>query len=334
MKKLLLLLWTIFYYSACTSQRSEQPQYAEPVKLIFDTDMGPDYDDVGALAVLHALADSGEVQILATISSNKQENSVPCIDAINTYFCRPDIPTGAVKGEGVSLDTWHKGAKWTQELPARFRHEIKSTSEAEDAVKVYRRILSKQPDTSVVIVTAGFLTNLKNLLQSEADENSPLSGKELVAAKVKRLVSMAGHFPEGKEFNIITDLPASQYVFEQWPTPILFSGFEIGEKIITGQKTAQMKLPYHPVKEVYALCLAQDNPLGRYSWDQSAVLVAVRGTSPWFDIEHGILTINSMDSTNHWIPTSKGRHARLILKTPATEIANLIENLMMHQPPK
>ena len=41
-----------------------------PVSVIFDTDMGPDYDDVGALALLHALADSGEVRILATVSSN------------------------------------------------------------------------------------------------------------------------------------------------------------------------------------------------------------------------------------------------------------------------
>ena len=47
----------------------------QPVSLIFDTDMAPDYDDVGAMAVLHALADSGEVDILATVSSNKQETT-------------------------------------------------------------------------------------------------------------------------------------------------------------------------------------------------------------------------------------------------------------------
>ncbi|MCU0354171.1 MAG: hypothetical protein MUD08_10610 [Cytophagales bacterium] len=41
------------------------------VNLIFDTDIGPDYDDVGAMAVMHALADSGQVNILATIACNR-----------------------------------------------------------------------------------------------------------------------------------------------------------------------------------------------------------------------------------------------------------------------
>jgi hypothetical protein len=43
----------------------------KPVALIFDTDIGPDYDDVGAITMLHALADSGQVDILATIASDK-----------------------------------------------------------------------------------------------------------------------------------------------------------------------------------------------------------------------------------------------------------------------
>ena len=36
------------------------------VKIILDTDISPDYDDVGAMAVLHALAKRGEAEILAT----------------------------------------------------------------------------------------------------------------------------------------------------------------------------------------------------------------------------------------------------------------------------
>ena len=77
-----------------------------------------------------------------------------------------------------------------------------------------------------MICTVGFFTNLKDLLLTEGDEYSPLSGRELVAKKVKRLVSMAAGFPEGREFNVYCDTPASQVVFEQWPTEIVFSGFE------------------------------------------------------------------------------------------------------------
>lgn len=78
MKSYILYFFLICFMSC---HRTEKP-----VNLIFDTDMAPDYDDVGALALLHALADSGEVNILATISSNKCATAVPCIDVINTYF--------------------------------------------------------------------------------------------------------------------------------------------------------------------------------------------------------------------------------------------------------
>ena len=43
----------------------------QPVRLIFDTDMMGDVDDVGTVAVLHALADQGEVRILAMGLSGK-----------------------------------------------------------------------------------------------------------------------------------------------------------------------------------------------------------------------------------------------------------------------
>lgn len=68
---------------------------AEPVKIIFDTDMIQDFDDVGAMACLHALADAGECEILATISSTRGNASVGAVEIINHYHGRPDIPVGA-----------------------------------------------------------------------------------------------------------------------------------------------------------------------------------------------------------------------------------------------
>lgn len=324
MKKLLYLLLGATLAACAPEQR--------PVSLIFDTDMGPDYDDVGAMALLHALADSGEVEILATVSSNRLETTVPCIDVVNTYFGRPDIPLGAPKGEAVCQDTWHAGERWTAELPGRFPHRTKSASEAEDAVKVYRRVLAASPDTSVTVVTVGFFTNLRDLLQSAPDEYSPLSGRDLAAAKVRKLVSMAGHFPDGLEFNVMMDAPSAAYVMEHWPTEIILSGFEIGEKIITGRRTAAMDVTGNPVKEAYAMSLAQDDPAGRNSWDQSAVLVAVRGAEPFFELERGRLSVDPADSTDHWKVDPVGPHARLVFKTAPEQVAEQIENLMMHLP--
>ncbi len=255
MKKSLLLMGLFALLISCKGNMSKSESLAEtrkPVNLILDTDLGPDYDDVGAMALLHALADSGQVNILATLSSNLDERVVPGIEVLNTYFNRPDIPVGAPKSEpGVSLTTWHK-VKWTDELPAKYPHRTAKTSEAPDALKMYRKILSEQPDNSVVICTIGFFTNLRDLLRSGADEYSDLSGKELVARKVKRLVSMAGLFPEGKEFNVYCDVPASKVVAEEWPTEIIFSGFEIGNVVLTGKRLVRMKVENSPVKDTYA----------------------------------------------------------------------------------
>ena len=74
---------------------------AAPVGVIFDTDMQTDFDDVGALACLHALADAGECEILATVSSTRGNASVAAIEVINGYYGRPWLPVGSVKGLGV-----------------------------------------------------------------------------------------------------------------------------------------------------------------------------------------------------------------------------------------
>ncbi|MDD3108127.1 MAG: nucleoside hydrolase [Alistipes sp.] len=332
MKRLFCLLGISLFLSCAPTQH--------PVSILFDTDMAPDYDDVGALTLLHALADSGEARILGTITSNRQETSAPCIDVINTYFGRPDLPVGGLHGPGVTMDTWHHGngkpdeseVRWTHALPARFPHKIASTAEAQDAVQLYRSILQAQPDTSVVVITVGFFTNLRDLLASAPDSLSPLSGRELVAQKVKRLVSMAGAIPQGKEFNILMDAPAAQAVIEQWPTPILFSGFDIGVEILTGASVAAMDAPESPVTATYRMCLEQDNPAGRMSWDQTAVLAAVRGADPYFATESGRMSVNANDSTNRWTPDPQGSHVRLLPKMPLPELTATIEALMCHQP--
>jgi inosine-uridine nucleoside N-ribohydrolase len=305
----------------------------QPVSLIFDTDMAPDYDDVGALAILHAMADSGEVKILATVSSNLRNTAVPCIEVLNTYFGRPDIPLGAVKGNACDLGTWHKGLKWTEELPEKYLHRTKSTADSEDATNLYRRVLSAQPDTSVTIVTTGFLSNLKNLLLSRPDNISPLSGDELVRKKVNKLVSMAGIFPEGHEFNVHEDSLASQIVFEKWPTPIILSGFEIGVEIFTGAELVKSTIENNPVIDTYKMCLQQDDPKGRMSWDQTAVLVGVRGTKPYFDTERGKIIVFE-NGSNSWETNPLGKHERLIFKMPKEELTKTIENMMLHQPKK
>jgi len=317
-------------FIACLIMFNLNAQKQKPVPIIFDSDIGPDYDDVGAITMLHAFADSGEAKILATVASDKYPNAAAVLSVFNTYFKRPNIPIGIVKGNGVNLsDEQH----WSDTLVAKYPHKIKSNDEAEDAVTVYRKILSQQPDNSVTIVTVGFLTNLANLMNSKPDKYSPLDGTTLIHKKVKRLVSMAGRFPEGKEFNVFMDSTSSQIVFSKWPTEVIFSGFEIGEKIKTGLPLVQNNsIQNSPVKDVFRICLpmAEEDRNGRSSWDETAVLVAVKEFEPYYSVESGSIIVND-DGSNSWDKDGNNQFY-LVEKLPHEQVQQLINNLMQHQP--
>ena len=302
----------------------------EKAKILFDTDLGPDYDDVGALAFLHAMADSGKAEILATVTSNKHELVAPCINVINTYFGREDLFIGAPKGEGTVMGAFQH---WPDSIVAKYPHKIKSTSEVRNAVSVYREILNAQPDKSVTIVTVGFLTNLGNLLRSGPDDHSPLGGRDLVSRKVKKLVSMAGRFPKGKEFNIYVDSVSSKYVFENWPGQVIFTGFEIGWEIRTGLRLIQSPVINSPVKDVFRISipLSEEDKYGRMSWDETAVLIGVYGTEGFFDTKRGKIVVNT-DGSNSWQNDPEGLHYYVIQKMPVPEMAKFIEDRMMHVP--
>jgi pyrimidine-specific ribonucleoside hydrolase len=325
----LIIAVTIFFSSVF--HISSVAQVAKkPVPVIFDTDMGPDYDDVGAIAMLHAFADKGEAQILATIASTKYEGVGPVLSVLNTYFRRATLPIGVPHGEASVLrDTQH----WSDSIIAKYPHMIRSNDETTDAVQLYRKILAAQPDNSVTLITVGFLTNISNLLKSTADDYSSLSGADLVNKKVNKLVSMAGRFPKGKEFNVHIDAPASRYVFTNFKKPIILSGFEIGAKIKTGIPLIQDKsINESPVKDVFriSLPLAKEDSEGRMSWDETAVLVAVRGVEPFYKLSCGAMVV-AQDGSNTWNPNGRG-HCRLIENQPPAVVQKIIDELIMHQP--
>ena len=299
------------------------------VKIILDTDISPDYDDVGAMAVLHVLAKRGETEILGTATCNAFPYALTSIRVINAFCGRDDIPTGVVRPDGLSIDDVMHSRRWPIFLFEKYGKP--DYLKAEPAVRLYRRLLAAADDASVTFVTIGWLTNLADLLASGPDEFSPLDGPALVARKVEKLVSMAGKFPEGREFNVFKDAPASEKVFHEWPTPILFSGFEIGVNILTGKKLIAHPGEDNPVKDAYAIALSQGDSDGRSSWDHTTVLAAVRGPADYFDVERGRIEIND-DGSNGWKADPAGPHARLLPKMSWSELADIIEDLMTDYP--
>lgn len=327
--QILIILFTLL--TSCNINLN--PSQDTKVNLILDTDLGPDYDDVGAMAMMHALADSSYVNILATVASNRNELVVPSIKVLNTYFGRNEIPSGApMSAQAIDLKSAHY-SNWPDSLLHRYAHLRGEETKILDAVHVYREILGKAEDNSITICSIGFLTNLSDLLSSQPDQYSDLSGEMLVLKKVKQLVLMAGEYPKGREYNFYIDIPSSKNVVENWPTEIIFSGFEIGNEILTGLPTSQMNVSNSPVKDVYELCLKGTDLQGRMSWDQTAVLVAVKGYEPYFSVERGRCVFYD-DGSNDWAVDGKGKHLRLMKKMDYNELTSVIEEYMKHQPLK
>ncbi len=325
MKKWFVLVACLFFMCDVMPQTTS---------IIFDSDMGPDYDDVGAITLLHAFADEGKANILATIASTKYKNVAAVFSVLNTYFKRPNIPIGVPKDEALELRDWQH---WTDSIVNNYPHSINSNNDVPDAVTLYRRILSIQSDKSVTIISVGFLTNLKKLLQSKADMFSPLTGEQLVKQKVKQLVSMAGKFPSGSEFNINRDFPSSKFVYENWPTPVLFSGFEIGEKIKVGLPLIHNNdIKKSPVKDVFRISIPQaaEDSAGRKSWDETAVFVGILGYEKWFDVKQGKIVISDKDGSNTWIDDNTSNQYYLVQKVEPAVVQKMIDDLIQHQPAK
>lgn len=308
------------------------PADSAKVKIIFDTDMGPDYDDIGAIALLHAFANQGKIEILATVSSDAHKDIPGTIEVYNKYFKRGDIPVGQTYSPLAPNFT--AANNWNEQIIKKFEPALLN-KKYESSVSIYRKVLAEQPDNSVTIVTVGFMTNISDLLQSKADKYSNLTGIELLEKKVKNWVAMAGGFPQGREFNIHEDAESGVYAFDHFPKPILFTGFEIGDKIKTGGKIAEQKLESSPVSVGYQINLvsyAKEAVKARSSWDQTAVLIAAENPEKYFYLSGPGTMKTEKDGSNYWEPSAQGKHKFIIHKYPYRELEEVIDKLMLEQP--
>lgn len=295
-------------------------------RVILDTDMDSDVDDVEALAMVHTLADQKKIDFLGVIVTSDDLYSAVCADAINHYFGRPRLPLGVLRNQ---KDVKSR-SRYTRQIASEFPHRLKSNDKARDATEVYRKLLSKSPDSSVVIVTIGHLTNLQNLLRSNSDKFSSLNGKELVKRKVVKWLCMGGLFPKGKEANFYRPDPESTvYCLKEWKKPVIFAGWEVGVKIETGGEYLKSKLPLSsPVYRAYELF---NNFKGRASWDQVAVFLLKDEAGEYFErITNGYCHVYE-DGSNEWIPNKDSEHEYLRFKQGANynEIARIMDDMTL-----
>jgi hypothetical protein len=253
------------------------PKPTPPINVILDTDMASDVDDVGALTLLNDFMCQGECNLLAVVTNAGNGDSGATAHAINTYYHHESIPVGSYLGEGNPAvkstltpappgpGVYHGNARHDA-IHKQFDPDFPTDDKLPAGVDIYRQALASAPDGTVTIVSVGAMPNVQDLIQSQPDSVSPLSGMDLIKAKVRELVIMANTTQE------------DGYLLGKWPTKIKWTT-EAGSYVGTGQSLINTP-ENNPVRVAYGLF---GDPVhnalkdSRASWDLTAAWLAVRG---------------------------------------------------------
>ncbi len=294
----------------------------EPITLsrrdiILDTDIGPDSDDAGALAVLLALMKREDMAPLGVVNCTSNKNSNGVLRAILNYCGFYNVPISQTERDGF-LET-------SSDYAAIVNEKYMSDAgkfEVEHSLDFYKKALKEAQDDSVVIVSIGMLNNIAELTEKYPD---------LVKKKVHALVAMAGKFPEGTEFNIKQDVEAAQFVFDNFPCPVICTGYEVGEKIITGFDGDENANTDNPVYDCYLFHNTGDKKSGRVSnrsWDLTAVQFAVEGCGDFYKMSHRVKITVDADGANTAENDRTSDRYYLKLKAKPETVAQYLNSLL------
>lgn len=301
---------------------------ADAIPVIMDTDVGNDIDDVIALQMLINYHKTGKIDLLGIGIGKNYPRVVEYIDAYCRFNGLDNIPLGYAgkgpnpdQGRFVSqtLDTLINGA------PV-FTAARKLDASIPEGYKLYRKLLASQPDSSVVFIAVGPVTNLSNLLSSPADEYSDLDGRELVKKKVRLLSIMSGTYNDdtfnNPEWNVLQDLDATKKVYAEWPTELIASGSEVGVRILYPHQSI---LGDFPGGEANPLCISyklyEKMPYDRPTWDLTSVIYAVDPEASHLDISSPGRIVVEADGKTSFVADSSGRHHYLMISPENVEEA-------------
>lgn len=313
---ILIFQYAILIYSCSPVNTLVHDKNNIPIPVIFETDMGNDVDDAMALDMLYKYMDEGKVQLLGISNNKNSDYSIPFLQIMNNKYGYPKIPLGNVldgaNSKGDSRDYAQAVCEYKEDGKPVFQKYIRTNAEVPGSVQHYRKLLSQQPDTSVIIISVGFSTNIARLLVSQPDQFSSYNGIDLVKKKVKFLSMMAGSFNDqlkgGGEYNVIRDTAAAAKVFKDWPTGIVTSPFEVGAAILYPATSIENDFKWgepHPLTIAYRSYLPM--PYNRPTWDLTAVLYAIEGTGEYFEISQpGEISVLSKGKTS-FIPSETGK---------------------------
>ncbi|KAJ5619712.1 hypothetical protein N7510_003696 [Penicillium lagena] len=321
---------------------------SQPV--IIDTDIFGDVDDVGALTVANTLQNCGLADVRGIAINTHSKYGALAANALCTYFGNGDIPVAAIRP--LTNETYFDNASFLRgEYPSKVANnwprELDDSASTPTPLEMYRSVLSAATENSINIISIGFLNNLADLLKSEPDKISSLSGKDLISSKVNKLVVMGGNYPSGWEYNFgDMDPQSTDYILRNWPKtiPMTFSGFELGGIVYSGQRIAENSPVNSPIVAAYQWYVGRGSTI-RMSWDPITTLYGILGLDGFSKLgfrpmlayanEDGYNSITSSNGSNAWVnDTSVTNQHWLKLADGVTNssMAWLLDQFFIHDP--
>lgn len=266
----------------------------KPIKLILDTDVGSDCDDMMAISYMIACEKRGLVKPLAITISHPSPYAAAGIRGLYRSFGAEAPIMGQMPLDPPRRDNYGK------QIYERFGKED-DIAPIMPALAILRKTLAES-DGGVTLCAIGPLTNIAALLESEGDEICPLDGVELMKQKCSRLVLMAGGFEpdeNGKncpEWNVKIDIESSKKVFELCENEIYTLPFEAALTMITGKRAVELLGDTHPLTLAF---LGFHNSIGRASWDPATLLWALEGNRDLFTLtKAGRISVDDIGTTD------------------------------------
>lgn len=324
----LFSLFALFFFAPTYAEASHD---SDPIPVIFDTDMGSDCDDAGALALLHHYAGQGKAEIIGCIfSSGKVPYGAAVVQAINVYYGRPGIPVGASHDDLVGDPVDKMQAEKLARDRAAYGHTIVHNHDAPEMTALNRRLLAAQPDQSVTYITVGHTKGLHDLLVSSPDDISPLSGEELILKKISRWVALGAlgakneqnHYAQDWNFFRNGTAPYTDVLIERFPVDAYF--IDAGNTVMTGRSLKQTP-PGNIVRDAYRdwLWNSSQRTLDdqRPSWDLAGVYFAIEGTGEFlYDAGPGHMEFDK-ENGSRWRTGETATHHHYIAQKPDTDSA-------------
>ncbi len=299
-------------------------------KIIFDTDIGGDIDDTLALMQLLTYVKKGDANALRIVMSRDNLSTTQYLTCILGYY-GIDIPFAKVPDKhpkSVKHSVYPK-EMMAEKKPCGLYRYMRSADEKtkiEDSVKALRKILAQSEDNSISYVCTGLAINLSLLLHSQKDEISPLTGRELVAKKVKLISVMAGDFSgkswAGKdkgwvEWNVRADVQSFIDLSKMADCKIVYSGYEVGLKLRFPQTELEKYFEKDsPVLDAYTrFAKIRSKKTGRHNrplWDLTSLLYVI--APEYFELsEKGVISLDKAGVT-YFTPKKDGKHHYLKIR--------------------